>query len=98
MENLYCNLKCVYCGTETPLATSATGHKWDTGKNRKELAAFVRSHGNCYLLDHGKPTGNPFTLSYGAKKESGVPTPGELPLTEAQRAWFDEFKRQRQEA
>lgn len=97
MENCYCNLKCIHCGVETPLAESATGHAWESCAAGDLLARFVVDHGNCYLLDGQRPTGHPFTLSYGAKKEPGVPVPGELPLTDEQKAWFEDFKKLRNE-
>ena len=98
MENLYCNLKCIHCGEETPLARSPTGQVWTVHgilTQFRGLIAFISTHGDCYLLDTGKPTGRPFTLSYGAQKEPGLPIEGELPMTDEQKAWIEDFKRKR---
>ena len=95
MQDIVCCLKCRYCGEETPLATSVEGKIWHAAPDR--LGRFVRMHGDCYLLDKPLPDGEPFHLSYRAKKEPGAPGYAPLPMTPEQEAFLAELKRKRAE-
>ena len=62
----YCNLKCKYCGRETPLflVNENTEQNWELAGEEYVLRNFLHEHSSC-LLAESQVDRQPFLLSWG---------------------------------
>jgi len=61
----YCNLKCKYCGKDTPLLVSTNGVDWTQRLDVLAFEAFLADHATCALKETTRVDKQPFLLSWG---------------------------------
>ena len=65
VKSSYCNLKCKYCGEETPLFFTSDYVQWERAGDEYQLSNFFHRHSGCQRLERSGPDMQPFLLSWG---------------------------------